>query len=66
MLTSPKMDQQVALNKTFEFITHISFFLFLCFLLIICNIWFVIELIWHPSTSVFLLTAGQEIVLAML
>jgi len=47
----------------FEFITHISSFLFLCFLLIICNIWFVIELIWHASTSVFLLTACQKIVI---
>ena len=43
-----------------KFITHISSFLFLRFLLIICNIWFVIELIWRASTSVFLVTACQE------
>ena len=66
----PWLLSQVVLNRfvflAFEFITHISSLLFLCFLLIICNIWFVIELICHASTSVFLLTACQKIVLAVL
>ena len=62
---------QVVLKRfvflAFEFITRISSFLFLCFLLIICNIWFVIELIWHASTNIFFrLTAFQEIVPAIL
>ena len=34
----------------------------ICLLLIICNIWFVIDLIWQASTSVFLPTACQKIV----
>ena len=42
------------------------FLLFFFFLLIICNIWFVTELIWHASTSVFLLTACQKIVLVIM
>ena len=53
----PGLLSQIALTRfvflAFEFITHISSWLFLCFLLIICNVWFVIELIWHASTSVF-------------
>ena len=67
----PYLLSQVALNRyvflDFEFITHISsfFFFFFAFYLL-CNTWFVIELIWHPSTSVFLLTASQKIVLVIL
>ena len=64
----PWLLSQLALNRfvllAFDFITHsllFFFFAFCCFL-IICNICFVIELIWHASTSVFRLTACQEIV----
>ena len=50
---------QLALNRfvplAFDFITHslLFFFFAFCCLLIICNICFVIELIWHATTSVF-------------
>ena len=55
----PKLLSQLALNRfaflAFHFITHKLFFLFcsLCFLLIIRKYLFSLELIWHPTTSVF-------------